>query len=124
MTSSPEDNEQRATAEALLAAAANEWSNPRRQDVGIGGCTAPKVSILSMRADHAVTQVRAVMHFSAWEYPLSGSGWSDYYYRMVVLTLSEPPSLAVIGEEVIHCTEYQDETFDSQAALAAFVARH
>ena len=67
-------------------------------------------------------RVRAVVYFQTWEWPQSASGWGDYYFRAVEVTFVHEAkrSERVLGEHHIHVTEYEDESFDWQAALAAF----
>lgn len=109
--------------EETLAADARVWckqvNSPEAWCINI----APAARILheTKQQDGSVL-VRAVMHFQLWEWPQSGSGWGDYYFRAVDVTFMNDVKTGqrVLGEHQIHVTEYEDESFDWQAALADF----
>ena len=108
--------------EATLAAEAQAWCkmiisrNPTIVNRG------PAARILSETTQQDCLLVRAVMYFQTWEWPQSGSGWGDYYFRVVEMTFVNDAKSAerVLDEHRIHVTEYEDESFDWQAALAEF----
>src|SRR6185295_12301018 len=63
-------------------------------------------------------QVRAVMHVEFWEYPQSGSGWHEFHSRAVEVTFLDDAKTAetVLGENLVHNTEAQNDSFDSRTA--------
>ena len=109
--------------EATLAAEAQTWCKAVTGSSAWCVNLAPVARILSETTQQdGLLLVRAVMYFQTWEWPQSGSGWGDYYFRAIEFTFKNDAksSERVLGEESIHVTEYEDEWFDWQAALAEF----
>ena len=109
--------------EATLATEAQAWCKTITGPYTSSVNRRPAADILSQTAQQdGLLLVRAVMYFQTWEWPQSGSGWGDYYFRAVEMTFVNDAKSAerVLSEESIHVTEYQDEAFDWQAALAEF----
>jgi len=116
----------------ILQALADAWAaemkaaDPHASWGGYLGPTAQVEVIVERTTDAGELVVVALFRTSSYEYPQSGSGWSDFYARVVEATLKNGvvKSHRVLADDHTHATEWQVDYggFDHGTVTKALVA--